>query len=77
MVPKMLVDLLSSCGRVWVFMIALVIFFDGIGIFGRFLCLMLYWCINVLPDMLCILEFGFFKIIAVSIGGFLANCPWF
>jgi hypothetical protein len=39
--------------------------------FGRFLCLMLYWYINVLQDMLCILGFGIFKIIAVSIGGFL------
>jgi hypothetical protein len=32
---------------------------------------MLYWYINVLQDMLCILGFGIFKIIAVSIGGFL------
>jgi hypothetical protein len=65
-----LVDLLSFAVELWVFMIAFVIFLDGIGILVRLLCLMLYWCINF-TDMLCILGFGIFKIIAVSIGGFL------
>jgi uncharacterized protein YhhL (DUF1145 family) len=53
-------------------MIALVIFSHGIGI--------LVWSISLpdallvhkcFTDMLCILGFGIFKIIAVSIGGFL------
>jgi hypothetical protein len=46
-------------------------FFWHRHIAGRFLCLMLYWCINVLPDMLCILGFGIFLIKLAVIGGFL------
>jgi hypothetical protein len=67
----MLVDLLS-CGRAVGFHDSVCYFLDGIGILASVDslpdALLVHKCFT---DMLCILGFGIFKIIAVSIGGFL------